>query len=140
MVEKSRPPAAATHADFGRLVSARLDKLGLNNREAGTAIGVTPEMIRRYREGLVMPRDQKLERLAKLLGLTAAELRYSRPGKAPTVAGLPLTRLAPDEQALLEEYRQLPPFARKAARARIIELLEEFARPSPKNPFGKGTQ
>lgn len=124
---------------FGRTVAARLDRLHLNNREAAEALGVTPEMVRRYREGLVMPRDAKLEKLATLLGMTAAELRYggkARPGGREAIASA--AALSLEERELLDVYRGLPPFARKAARLRLQELLEEFGAPSPANPYGRG--
>lgn len=86
-----------------------------------------------------MPRDTKLEKLSKLIGVPAAELRFGPKGKGKGKGyALPLERLSNDERNLLEEYRQLPDYAKKVAHARVIELLEEFAPPSPKNPFGKG--
>lgn len=137
MVEKRPSPKAVPHEAFGRLVSDKLDRMRLSNPKAAKAVGVTPEMIRRYRDGLVMPRDRALEKLAKLLGVPVGELRYGKaaPGKPQP---MPLERLTPDERFMLEEFRQLPDYAQKAARARIIELLEEFGPPGTKNPFGKG--
>lgn len=137
MVEKPPTPKAAPHAAFGRLVSDKLDRMRLSNPKAAKAVGVTPEMIRRYRDGLVMPRDRALEKLAKLLGVPVGELRYGT-GTATKAHPMPLERLTPDERFMLEEFRQLPDYAQKAARARIIELLEEFGPPGAKNPFGKG--
>lgn len=137
MVESKSRAAIPPYAEFGRIVSERLDRARLKNPEAAKAVGVTPEMIRRYRDGLVMPRDDKLERLAKLIGVPAAELRYGGKSRSKAPA-MPLARLSADEQALLDEYRLLPGYAQKAVRARIIELLEEFAPPSKRNPFGKG--
>lgn len=137
MVEKRPSLQAPPHEAFGRLVSAKLDRMGLSNPKAAKAVGVTPEMIRRYRDGLVMPRDRALEKLAKLIGVPVSELRYGK-GTGSKSYPLPLEKLTPEERFMLEEFRQLPDYAQKAARARIIELLEEFGKPGARNPFGKG--
>lgn len=139
MPKKTPAPApveAVPYPEFGKIVTERLDRIGLSNAEAAKPVGCTPEMIRRYREGKQMPRDAKLERLAKMLGLTPSQLRY------PTrLAGkMPLSKLDPDEAEMLAEYQKLPPFAKKIVRSRIVELLEEFGAPDKTNPFAKGTQ
>jgi hypothetical protein len=86
-----------------------------------------------------MPRDKRLERLARLIGVPIAELRFgTKAGKGARML-LPLARLAADEETMLDEYRQLPDYARKMVRARIMELLEEFGPASEKNPYGKGS-
>lgn len=84
-----------------------------------------------------MPRDRALEKLAKLIGVPVSELRYGK-GTATKPYSMPLERLTSEERFMLEEFRQLPDYARKATRARIIELLEEFGKPGATNPFGKG--
>lgn len=122
MIHKTAATKEAPFAAFGELISARLDRLALSNREAARACGVTPEMVRRYRDGLVMPRDHRLRRLALLVGLTASELRYQE-----AVDNSARAPLLVDEDALLADYRALPEFARKAARARLAELRAQFA-------------
>lgn len=138
--EKSPPEKGAEerpYASFGLVVAEKLDRAQLSNVAAARALGVTVEMIRRYREGMAMPRDQKMAKLAKLIGVSPSELRYGSKAKNKEHP-LPLSKLSPEDRAMLEEYQQLPDFARKMARARIIELLEEFGAPGKKNPYGKG--
>lgn len=138
-----QPERVVLYPEFARILSARLDKLKISNNEAGLAVGLkTGEMIRRYRGGWDMPRLARLKKLAKLVGLTPAELQH--PGStAPALPGLleeGFAQLTADEQSLLDCYRQLPGFGRKIVRARAVELLEEFGKPTPKNPLGRGTQ
>lgn len=87
-----------------------------------------------------MPRPQKLQQLAALLGLTPGELQFGEVNERTAASGLlsGVDRLVPDEQSLLNCYRQLPDFGKKALRARATELLEHFGPASAKNPFGKG--
>lgn len=86
-----------------------------------------------------MAEGEKLKRLAALTGIPVETLlmadKGGSTGKAPKE---PRRRVSPDEQSMLEEFRQLPADVQKMARARMIELLEEFGEPSKKNPFGKG--
>lgn len=151
MVEKKTIKAAslppAPYAAFGRLLSARLNDLGMtNNAEVGRVIGdKNGEMVRRYKEGIAMPRPARLKRLAVLVGLSPAELQHPGATNGRVTPGLldgALAELSVDEQQLVEAYRQLPDIARKALRARAVELQEAFARRSTKNPFGgrEGTQ
>ena len=69
-----------------------------------------------------------LERLAQLLGVSVADL-VAEPGAASC---------PDDERQLVAAYRELPEFARRALRKRATELLEAFAPPSPRNPYGQG--
>jgi len=106
------------------------------------ACGITFEQARRYMEGKAMPRPDKMKRLAALIGVSAAELQYGAKidaRRTPGLVTIPVAEVTADEQALLVAYRQLPPFAREALRMRASELIEEFAKPSAVNPFGKGT-
>lgn len=105
------------------------------------ACGVTFEQARRYMIGRTMPRPDKMKKLAALIGVPAAELQYGAkidPRRTPGLVTIPVAEVTADEQALLVAYRQLPAFAREALRIRLAELVEEFAKPSPVNPFGKG--
>lgn len=145
---KSRPIAAGSrrgevleckYPEFGKIVDEKLTRAGMKNPAASRLIGVTTEMVRRYRGGFAMAEGDKLRRLAQLIGVDIQTLLMADRGGA---TGAPRSegrrRLTPDEAAMLEEFRQLPPEVQKLARARIIELLEEFGTPSKKNPFGKG--
>lgn len=64
----------------------------------------------------------------------------SRPRRTPGLATVQVAEVTPEEQTLLVAYRQLPAFAREALRLRAVELLEEFGKPSARNPYGKTTQ
>lgn len=138
MVDKRNvkaPPASPAYPEFGRIVDAKIPRIG-SNAKVASAIGVTPEMVRRYRLGIAMPRDRELEKLAALIGMKAADLRFpDRSGKKKAAA----PRVTADEMDMISEYRQLPDVARKAARVHIVELLEQFGKPGKDNPFGKGT-
>lgn len=71
MVDKRNvkaPPASPAYPEFGRIVDAKIPRIG-SNAKVASAIGVTPEMVRRYRLGIAMPRDRELEKLAALIGM-----------------------------------------------------------------------
>ena len=115
---------------------------GGRTRWIADALGVKYEMARRYVEGKAMPRQQKMKKLAALIGVPAAELHYGKkldPRRTPGLATVPVSNVTPEEQILLETYRRLPPAAQGALRVRASELLEEFGRKSEVNPFGKGS-
>lgn len=124
------------YPEFGQLVDAWATRLGYSNAKIGKEIGVGGEMVRRYRDGTMMPRDEPLKRLAKLMGVNAVELRYPSEKRGKKKGEAPPT---PDELDLVREYRQLPDVAKKVVRMRVVELLEEFGKPGKENPFGKGT-
>lgn len=130
------------YPEFGAAVSRLLTDLELSDPEVAKAIGVTREMVRRYRCGMALPRKTKMEKLAALLGLPPAELQYPGRKTDPRVSGpdatIPMVAVTPEERALLEAHRQLPEFAQKALRARAVQLLQEFGKASTANPFGKG--
>ena len=133
MVENDSAPLKL----FGHQVKAAMARAGLGVGDVAKALKVTPEMARRYKEGLAMPKPNKLAKLARLLGMSESELLF---GKAAASAGMMamLAELTPEEQAIIDTYRQLPEFGKKALRARSAELLEHFGAASKKNPFGKG--
>lgn len=149
-VERTKRGATATlssmkkgeqpkYVEFGRRVSIGLDESGLTWAEQAKMIGCTQEMLRRYRGGFDMPRDKNMKKLADLIGTTPSELRY---GKGPTVPGVIAMQafdLSPDEQKLLQAYRDLSPEGRKVLRARAVQLLQSFGAPSARNPWGEGT-
>lgn len=130
------------YPEFGKIVTERLDRLGYKGRnpEAGKRVGVGGEMIRRYREGFSMAEGEKLKKLSVLIGVPVDALFMADKGGKKGAAEPQRKRISPDEQEMLDEYRQLTPDIQKVARARIVELLEEFGAASKKNPFGKGTQ
>lgn len=140
MVEKTkRDKLPIRYPEFGRRVEAAMVRNGLNNEDVAAAIGKDKgEMVRRYREGKALPRDENVVRkMATLFSMTPGELHYGDP-KVPGVITVPVANVSPDEQILLEAYRNLPKGAKKVLRVRATELLEELAPPSASNPNGKG--
>jgi len=133
MVAKAGPQ----YLDFGKRLTEALERAAISQRTAAKILRVSDEAIRLYCKGKRMPDDEKLAILAKLVGRPIAELRY---GELATLSSLPkpVTVADEDELALLECYRKLPEWGKKALRARGNELLENFTPPSPANPYGKG--
>ncbi|MEO8411062.1 MAG: hypothetical protein ABI478_10860 [Propionivibrio sp.] len=138
---RAAEPLEVRYPEFGRLVNDKLTKGGLSNAKYAKVLGVSPEMVRRYRGGYAMAEGKKLDRLSKLTGIDIESLMMADRRKIAARIGEPKPRRpSPDELAMLDEYQQLQEAARKMARARIIELLEEFGPASKTNPYGKGTQ
>ena len=131
--------AAPQWPEFGKLVTTLMDSLQLSVPEVAKVMGVSPEMGRRYRIGTAMPRKNKMEKLATLLGVSAADLYAAGgdPARVPAIGG-PLIVDDPEERALMEAYRAMGPTAQKVLRHRATELVEQFGKPSKKNPYGKG--
>lgn len=128
---------------FGTRLADAMDRAGISGPDVAKALGVTPEMTRRYRMGLAMPRPEKMKKLAALVGMTPSELQYgtvSPSNAAPGLLSPQVVSVSSDELLLLESYRQMPDYARRALRARAAELTENFSKATPNNPFGKGTQ
>lgn len=136
------------HPEFAKLLVERMVKRGITqsdiakvfNRSDGDMKSAM-ERVRLWMRGERMPRDEDLERLAKMLGISVAELRYGqagkqRPGAMPELRGEHVTD--EDEIRLLQAYRQLPEgWPRNALRAHAVELLEEFGKKGASNPFAK---
>jgi transcriptional regulator with XRE-family HTH domain len=139
MVENEN--AETPYPEFGRIVTEALDALGESDAEIGKTLGVTREMVRRYRAGKAMPRDGKtMDKLAALIGVPPEKLRYpkakgdarmSDPDEPPPMV------LTAEERALIEAHRDLPPPAQKSLRLRAVELQEKFGKKSAKNPWGQ---
>lgn len=138
MVDTQDPPK---YPEFGKLLRERLTAMDdPSDAEVARAIGVTREMVRRYKRGEQMPRDTTMTKLAALIGVPPERLRYpNKPGdnrmSDPDAAGT--MAVSPEERRLVEAHRQLPPVAQKALRARAVELLERFGKKSATNPWGQ---
>ena len=138
MVEKKKPDFPR----FGAAVTAAMKRAGHTDEEVSGMIGVTREMVRRYRGGITLPRPKPMKKLAELLGINEAAL-YGTAASTPTLkpdSTIPMMGVTADEQRLVDAYRQMPGPARKALQARAVESLEGFGKATPHNPFGKGTQ
>jgi transcriptional regulator with XRE-family HTH domain len=129
------------YPDFAARLREAAKLAGLSQADVQNATGWQKETVRLYFKGSRMPDDERMRILAKLLGRDLAHLRFGANDK--TVQPPAEVIHDDDEMSLLAAYRRLPPFGKKALRARAAELLENFAPPDPGNPFGKkarGTQ
>jgi transcriptional regulator with XRE-family HTH domain len=130
------------HAAFGMRLAQAMKRSGVSKPDVAKALGVSPDMPRRYTEGTTLPRQDKMKKLAALVGMSPSELQYgtvSPSNAAPGVLSPQITSVSGDELLLLESYRQMPEYAQKALRARAAELVENFVKASTKNPWGSGT-
>jgi len=140
MVEKrSGDKLPVRYPEFGRRVDTYMVKMSLTNEDVAEIIGKERgEMVRRYREGKAIPRDEEtMRKMATLFRTSAGELHYGDP-LVPGVITVPVANVSPDEQIMIEAYRKLPRAAQKAVRARVTELLEEFAPAGEGAPFSRG--
>ncbi|MFA5941382.1 MAG: helix-turn-helix domain-containing protein [Sinimarinibacterium sp.] len=130
---------------FGAAVRLGMKRYKVKIQDVVSELGVSRETVRLWRKGETVARDKNLAKLAKMIGMEPADMRYE-PGKKtafPAIAGEHVTD--EDELALIRAYRGIKkPWARRALRMRAVELLEEFGEPGPESPFGKtrgaGTQ
>ncbi|EGB7356626.1 helix-turn-helix domain-containing protein [Escherichia coli] len=115
------------HHAFATRLKSEMDRKKISIKDLSLSSGVTYEMARRYTLGTAKPRDEKLERIAELLGVEPAWLEYgSSTEKAPApyadLSGLQkyigssageLTELSEDEKRLINTFRQFPPVEAK---------------------------
>lgn len=115
-----------TQQDFATRLKAEMSKKGLSVKDLGLACGITYEMARRYTLGSAKPRDEKLLKIAELLGVEPAWLEYGSrsvsvndAGDSPTLTAPThengtaqnlddFTNLSDDEKRLLRVFRQYP--------------------------------
>lgn len=142
------PEPTGPHAHFARALMegmrrSSVTQTDIANETRGTAdMKSAMEKVRLWMRGERMARDKDLKRVAKMIGLTEADLRYPESEKPTTVMpqlnGEHVTDA--DELALLRAYRGLgKEWARNALRKRAVELLEEFGPKGVHNPWA-GTQ
>jgi len=117
-----------------------MDKSGVTPADLVAELGVNKETVRLWRGGERMPGEKHLARLAKMIGVDPAHLRYGGKGELkeslPQLSGEHITD--EDELRLLQAYRGLKKeWAKTALRRRAVELLEEFGEPGARNPWAK---
>jgi transcriptional regulator with XRE-family HTH domain len=127
----------ARYAEFAHRLKSGMAKSGVTAAAIVEELKVDGETVRLWRKGERMPGDAKLKRLAKMIGVSASDLRYG-----PEKSGVVLSQMQgehvtdEDELALLSAYRGIKKeWAREALRRRAVELLEEFGEPGWKNPW-----
>lgn len=120
MVEKN-----SKHQEFAERLSAEMDRNRLSVKDLSQACDVTYEMARRYTLGTAKPRDEKIERIAKWLGVEPSWLEYgdsSTKSDQPIISSITdtqapaermlgvddFTSLSDDEMRLLRVFRQFP--------------------------------
>ncbi|MFL5253500.1 MAG: hypothetical protein ACJ8AI_11495 [Rhodopila sp.] len=114
-------------------IEARLDRMDLEPGTAMREAGLPTDFLDRLRAGKVLvPRGQKLIRLAEALGTSVSYLVGLDPDTAPPQELLEedqgtLGLLAGDEEALLRAYRRLDVSSRAAA----LHVLLKMAGPEP---------
>jgi transcriptional regulator with XRE-family HTH domain len=142
VAQRTKPPTGGTsdpnrvkYPDFAARLAAAVEKAKLTSADIKDALGVDDETVRLWLRGKRMPDDERLRILAKLVGRSPAHLRFGEKDDAVRPPAEVITD--EDEMSLVVTYRRLPPYAKKALRARAAELVENFAPPDPGNPFGK---
>ncbi|MEB5748690.1 hypothetical protein MXF13_02145 [Leclercia adecarboxylata] len=120
MVEKN-----SKHHEFAERLSAEMGRKRLSVKDLSLACDVTYEMARRYTLGTAKPRDEKIDRIAKWLGVEPSWLEYgdssakpehalpnlnpdSQPPAEAMVGVDDFTSLSDDERRLLRVFRQFP--------------------------------
>lgn len=121
---------------FGDRLVAVMKREGVTSKAVVQELGVDAEAVRLWRRGMRMPGHQNMRALAKMLGISIAELRDGEVHDYPALAGAMILR-TDDEKVLLDAYRRLEPWAKDALRARAAQLLQDFGVKGRENPFGK---
>lgn len=152
MVEKVRAAKKTTekpadaeeprYPGFGRVVTELMRAIPLTDEEVAREIGAqSRQTVAFYRGGWRMPRKNKMKRLADLLGVSVSDLYAADdPDAVQRILGAGELELSPEESRLISDYRKLTPTGRKIIRARVAQLLEQFGKKGPDNPYGRGTQ
>lgn len=128
----------AKHADFARRFVTYLRRYGIKDAAVQEVCKVDDETVRLWRRGKRMPGDDRMKKLAKMIGVEPGELHYGdpKPSVMPQLRGEHVTD--EDEIALLTAYRGIKKeWAREVLRRRAVELLEEFGEKGAVNPWGK---
>jgi transcriptional regulator with XRE-family HTH domain len=117
-------------------IEARLDRLGTPESEVMRTAGLPPDLLDQLRAGKpVVPRGQRLVRLADALGTSVAYLVGLDPDADPPAELLAedqgnLGLLAGDEEALLLAYRRLD----VPSRAALLLVVLKMAGPAEEKP------
>lgn len=111
------------HHAFAARLKSEMDKKNISIKDLSLSTGVTYEMARRYTLGTAKPRDEKLGRIAELLGVEPVWLEYGQlmekgiePAEEPLLiqeSGVnstgEFTELSEDEKRLIRTFREFPP-------------------------------
>lgn len=142
MVTRAEKPKPK-YLDFRQRLLAAIQRSGVRPKDIAKELKVDPETVRLWIRGERMPGDARMKRLAKMIGVKPADLRYGGQDQTPTLPQMRGEHVTDeDELAMLQAYRGIKKeWAREALRRRAVELLEEFGEPGVKNPWASaGTQ
>jgi transcriptional regulator with XRE-family HTH domain len=131
----------APYRDFALKLAEGMRKSGVTAKDVELECKVNDETVRLWRRGKRMPRDKSLKRLASMIGVKPSDLRFNENAPSSTMPALTGEHVTDeDELALLRAYRALKKdWAKRALRARAVELLEQFGEKGVTNPWA-GTQ
>src|SRR4029077_15682007 len=76
VVAANEPKRKTKHLEFSQRPPAGLERAGLKTKTVVEELKVDPETVRLWMRGERKPRDAQLKKLAKMIGMEAADLRY----------------------------------------------------------------
>lgn len=80
---------APKHTEFAERLNDLMSQKNLEINDVVAGTGITYEMIRRYKEGLAKPREEKMSKLADFLGVSVSFLVF---GKQENIYAEPITK------------------------------------------------
>jgi len=110
------------YPDFGDRLRRRAEQVGVTKSKIKDALKITPEMARRYWEGIAKPRDEKMDLLATLLKMPASVLdrgEYS-PSTARPAIGTAQPDLPAEARELAMAWLRLPALKRSLFKQLIL--------------------
>jgi len=110
------------YPDFGDRLRRRAEQVGVTKSKIKDALKISPEMARRYWEGIAKPRDEKMDLLATLLKIPASVLdrgEYS-PSTSLHVIGTAQTDLPAEARELAAAWLRLPALKRTLFKQLIL--------------------
>lgn len=118
------------HHAFAARLNEEMSKKGLSVKDLSASVGVTYEMARRYTLGTAKPRDEKLERIARLLGVEPAWLEYGRGAISEQTEN---TRVIEEPSAMSVEDSEDEFAELSEDEKRLIRVFREFPSVEAKN-------
>ncbi|MFS1539350.1 MAG: helix-turn-helix domain-containing protein [Candidatus Phlomobacter fragariae] len=102
------------HLYFADRLNQLMKDKDITIKELSQISGVTYEMARRYTLGSAKPRDEKMIKIANLLGVSAAWLDYGIENEVTKILGMPKPKKLTLEQAeMLRIFSSFPEKERK---------------------------
>lgn len=99
------------HLDLGHVLKTAREQLGMSMQEAGDRVGVNRTSILRFETNARRPRPETLQRLARVLGLSASDLfaigDYATPSDLPTLQPYLRAKYGLDDPRAYDEIREV---------------------------------